>query len=307
MEVAELETVLKTFESALSQIKWRLKLSSKRRLETDILALCTEMRPVVMVDYGGKMPELQERLCAFLKHCKEDCSIFKPLHVMVIEDMIYLVHARAFAEFVKSSLNLETRLIFVDLEHDPPKMITQAEESCVAAELVLAQKTFSSVFSENGIKMDHLEHQKPEVRANSDSSLYKPTSSPSSDVIDLSECIKDSHVTVPTLNGWLLGYPIVYLFGMAHIENAIYNLSTKSLNLFQILVCRSARCNKGSQAQKEELMSFSVPYDLSLEGMDEPWVETFLTRVKAKQERCNQIWTSLQMEVNACYPQAIAL
>ncbi|WMV55405.1 hypothetical protein MTR67_048790 [Solanum verrucosum] len=437
MEVAELETVLKTFESALSQIKWRLKLSSKRRLEIDIMALCTEMRPVVMVDYGGKMPELQERLCAFLKHCKEDCSIFKPLHVMVIEDMIYLVHASAFAEFVKCSLNLDTRLIFVDLEHDPPKvapllssialnhfvftsfpshvslprlmllqMITQAEESCVAAELVLAQKTFSSVFSENGIKIDHLEHQKPEVRANTDSSLYKPTSSLSSDVIDLSECIKDSHVTIPTLNGppdtggddlpsffmtrnvgkatpylqgldniswhhpkkvlpidenapqnisdptvkkevidcfslfstqetpraqlmtgryglwdmwpadqhanilnnrWLLGYPIVYLFGMAHIENAIYNLSTKSLNLFQVLVCRSARCNRGSQAQKEELMSFSVPYDLSLEGMNEPWVETFLTRITAKQERCNQIWTSLQMEVNACYPQAIAL
>ncbi|XP_049375641.1 uncharacterized protein LOC125840716 isoform X2 [Solanum verrucosum] len=271
------------------------------------MALCTEMRPVVMVDYGGKMPELQERLCAFLKHCKEDCSIFKPLHVMVIEDMIYLVHASAFAEFVKCSLNLDTRLIFVDLEHDPPKMITQAEESCVAAELVLAQKTFSSVFSENGIKIDHLEHQKPEVRANTDSSLYKPTSSLSSDVIDLSECIKDSHVTIPTLNGWLLGYPIVYLFGMAHIENAIYNLSTKSLNLFQVLVCRSARCNRGSQAQKEELMSFSVPYDLSLEGMNEPWVETFLTRITAKQERCNQIWTSLQMEVNACYPQAIAL
>ncbi|XP_016547700.1 uncharacterized protein LOC107847752 isoform X3 [Capsicum annuum] len=260
MEVVELEMVLRTFESALSQIKWRLKISSKRRLETefwtDILALCTEMRPVVMVDYGGKMPELQEQLCAFLKHCKEDCSVFKPLHVMVIEDMIYLVHARTFAEFVKSSLNLEMRLIFVDLEHDPPKMITQAEESPVAAELVLAQKTFLSVFSENGIKIDHLEHQKPEARANSDSFYYKPSSSLSSEVIDLGECIKDTHVTVPTLNGWLLGYPIVYLFGMAHIENAINNLSTKSLHLFQVLVCRSARCNRGSQAQKEELMRF---------------------------------------------------
>ncbi|PHU03087.1 hypothetical protein BC332_28338 [Capsicum chinense] len=307
MEVVELEMVLRTFESVLSQIKWRLKISSKRRLETDILALCTEMRPVVMVDYGGKMPELQEQLCAFLKHCKEDCSVFKPLHVMVIEDMIYLVHARTFAEFVKSSLNLEMRLIFVDLEHDPPKMITQAEESPVAAELVLAQKTFLSVFSENGIKIDHLEHQKPEARANSDSFYYKPTSSLSSEVIDLGECIKDTHVTVPTLNGWLLGYPIVYLFGMAHIENAINNLSTKSLHLFQVLVCRSARCNRGSQAQKEELMSFSVPYDLSLEGMTEPWVETFLTRIRARQERCSQIWISLQMEVNACYPQAIAL
>ncbi|KAM3303688.1 putative protein isoform X2 [Capsicum chacoense] len=307
MEVVELEMVLRTFESVLSQIKWRLKISSKRRLETDILALCTEMRPVVMVDYGGKMPELQEQLCAFLKHCKEDCSVFKPLHVMVIEDMIYLVHARTFAEFVKSSLNLEMRLIFVDLEHDPPKMITQAEESPVAAELVLAQKTFLSVFSENGIKIDHLEHQKPEARANSDSFYYKPTSLLSSEVIDLGECIKDTHVTVPTLNGWLLGYPIVYLFGMAHIENAINNLSTKSLHLFQVLVCRSVRCNRGSQAQKEELMSFSVPYDLSLEGMTEPWVETFLTRIRARQERCSQIWISLQMEVNACYPQAIAL
>ncbi|KAJ8560374.1 hypothetical protein K7X08_004432 [Anisodus acutangulus] len=307
MEVAELEMVVRAFESALSQIKWRLKLSSKRRLETDILALCTEMRPVVMVDYGGKLPELQERLCAFLKHCKEDCSIFKPLHVMVIEDMIYLVHARAFAEFVKSSLNLEMRLIYVDLEQDPPKMITQAEESSVAAELVLAQKIFSSVFSENGINTDHLEHQKPEVRANTDSSVYEATSSLSSEVVDLSECIKETHVTVPTLNGWLLGYPIVYLFGMAHIEHAIYNLSTKSLHLFQVLVCRSARCNRGSQAQKEELMSFSVPYDLSSEGMNEPWAETFLTHIRARQGRCNQVWTSLQMEVRACYPQAIAL
>lgn len=33
----------------------------------DILALCTGMRAVVLVDYGGKMPELQERLCGLMK------------------------------------------------------------------------------------------------------------------------------------------------------------------------------------------------------------------------------------------------
>ena len=33
----------------------------------DILALCTGMRPVVVIDYGGKMPELQERLYALIK------------------------------------------------------------------------------------------------------------------------------------------------------------------------------------------------------------------------------------------------
>lgn len=33
---------------------------------TDILSLLTGLRPVVMVDYGGKMPELGEHLCALL-------------------------------------------------------------------------------------------------------------------------------------------------------------------------------------------------------------------------------------------------
>lgn len=35
------------------------------------MALCTKMRPVVMVDYGGKMPELKQHLCAFLKYCQK--------------------------------------------------------------------------------------------------------------------------------------------------------------------------------------------------------------------------------------------
>ena len=39
--------------------------------ELDVLALITEMRPVVMVDYGGKMPELQEQLCSFLDSCQK--------------------------------------------------------------------------------------------------------------------------------------------------------------------------------------------------------------------------------------------
>jgi len=41
---------------------------------------------------------------------------------MVIEDMIYLIHVRGIAEYVKSSLNLEVELFFVNLEEDPPKV-----------------------------------------------------------------------------------------------------------------------------------------------------------------------------------------
>lgn len=37
---------------------------------------------------------------------------------------------------------------------------------------------------------------------------------------------------------WLLGYPVIYLFGKECIERAIYNLSTKSLRIYQIFVNR---------------------------------------------------------------------
>lgn len=47
---------------------------------------------------------------------------FKHLRVMVIEDMIYLIHIEGLAEFINSSLNSESDLQFVDLEHDPPKV-----------------------------------------------------------------------------------------------------------------------------------------------------------------------------------------
>lgn len=50
----------------------------------------------------------------------QESSIFKLLHVLVIDEMVYLVEARALADFVKSSL--ETAVLFVDLETDPPKV-----------------------------------------------------------------------------------------------------------------------------------------------------------------------------------------
>lgn len=37
---------------------------------------------------------------------------------------------------------------------------------------------------------------------------------------------------------WLLGYPVVYLFGKNQIADAIYNLSTKSLHIFQMFISR---------------------------------------------------------------------
>ncbi|KAL8479556.1 hypothetical protein ACS0TY_026454 [Phlomoides rotata] len=296
MDAAELEELLTVFEKSLSQIKWRLKASSKSRLQTDILALCSRMRPCIMVDYGGKMPELGDRLCEFLKNCKKESSIFELLHVMVIDDMVYLIHIRSLTDFVESSLSLETEMLYVDLENDPPKMMTAAEKSPAILQLLSAQKFFSSVFHADGVTIDHL--QRHTTGSSHDGNA-------ASEIINLSLCLQESDVTIPTLNGWLLGYPVIYLFGKDHIEDAIYNLSTKSLHVYQIFVTRVKASSKGQC--KEELTSFTVPYDLSLEGYNEAWAKSFLAHMQRRWENCKHIWGSLNMEVHGCYPQAIAL
>ncbi|KAL0349335.1 UNVERIFIED_CONTAM: hypothetical protein Sangu_1161300 [Sesamum angustifolium] len=254
MDATEVEEALRVFEAALSQITWRLKPASKRRLQTDVLALCSTMRPCIMVDYGGKMPELGDHLCAFLNHCK--------------------------------------------------KIMTQgqAEQSPAMMQLLSAQKFFSSVFHEDGVISDHLQrHETCTAR----SSLYEHAASGSPELVDLSCCLQESQVTIPTLNGWLLGYPVIYLFGKDYIEHAVYSLSTKSLHIYQIFVNRVNTFSKGYQ--KEELMSFTVPFDLSLEGSNEPWAQSFLAHMRGRWENCKHIWGSLHLEVSGCYPQAIAL
>ncbi|KAG2242463.1 hypothetical protein Bca52824_095690 [Brassica carinata] len=271
--------------SCLSQIKWRIKPTSKRRLETDVLALCTGMRPVVMIDYGGKLPELQDRLLSLLELIQECLPVFKDLRVMVIEDMIYLINVRRLPKWLRS----EPELFFVDLEQDPPKMVEQSEESNLGMQLRSIQKLFSSTFPLDGSNND--------TKTASDDAK----SSQSSLLIDLSCCLQDTKVTIPTLNGWLLDYPVVYLFGTDHIEDAIYNLSTKSLRIFKVLVQRN------EDSLLEELTSFSVPYELSMGGSKEVWAEAFLERMSTRWEECKQIWSSLDLQVSECYPQAIVL
>ncbi|XP_010526097.1 PREDICTED: uncharacterized protein LOC104803749 [Tarenaya hassleriana] len=301
MEVPNYEETLQSLNSCLSQIKWRFKSTSKRRLEIDVLALCTGMRPVVMIDYGGKMPELQDRLLALLGLMHKESPMFKELRVMVIEDMIYLINVRSFSEYITSSFSLDAKLFFVDLEHDPPKMIEQSKESKLGMQLISIQKLFSSAFPLEGGNSNTLACESTNHMAILDSSTSEASSSQSSLFHDLSRCLQDTQITIPTLNGWLLGYPVVYLFGKDHIEDAIYNLSTKSLRIFRILVSRNM------DSHFEELTSFSVPYDLSMGGRDEPWAEAFLGRMRLKWEECKHVWTSLELEVSECYPQAIVL
>ncbi|KAF8014125.1 hypothetical protein BT93_H0078 [Corymbia citriodora subsp. variegata] len=308
MATAEFDEALalSLLESALSHVKWRLKSSSKRRLQIDVMALCAGIRPVVMVDYGGKLPELQQHLCALLRFCHKESHIFEHLRVMLIEDMIYLVHRRGLAEHARSSLNSEAQLFFVDLEQDPPQMIREREDNVAAIQLVSVQKIFSLHFP-------IIEQNKESLPCNNTSKVSTDASSVGDSTalgnlkcIDLSSCLQDTKISIPTLNGWLLGYPVVYLFSTEHIEEAIYNLSTKSLRIFKILISRKKTRGKVTEPE-EELMSFSVPYDLSMGGSHEPWAEAFLSNMHERWERCKPAWGALRMEVTECYPQAIVL
>ncbi|XP_056695088.1 uncharacterized protein [Spinacia oleracea] len=295
MESAQMEEALNVLTFALSQIKWRLKPSSKLRLEIDVLALCSGMRPLVMVDYGGKMPELQQHLCSLLDLIHKESTIFQQLRVMVIEDMIYLLNVREFAEYVIWSLSSDAKQYFVDLEQDPPKMISTDSGSSAIKELVSVQNLFLLVFTSDGVNRDALpggpgQSEDYQKYAKASSKLCQ-----GSEALDFSSCMQDNQITIPTLNGWLLGYPVVYLFGKDHISDAIYNLSTKPLRLYKVLVHRNAPCSNASPL--EELMSFSVPYDLSMEGRNEPWAEAFWLQVEAKREKCKQMWRSLKMEI----------
>ncbi|KAK9159562.1 hypothetical protein Syun_005903 [Stephania yunnanensis] len=306
MEVEQLEEALRVISSSISGIKWRLKPASKRRLEIDILALCTGLRPLVMVDYGGKMPELQEHLCSVVKLSQKESAILEPLRVMVVDDMIYLLHSQRFAEYIRSSLNSKSELLFVDLERDPPKMVTNGEQSSIAAQFESIQKVFSRVFATDGThkESDHASYSPTSSVSNEKSPIDEDVASQPLEFSNLSSCLENSSVTIPTLNGWLLGYPVVYLFSKDHIADAVYNLSTKSLRLFKILICRNG---ESSNKRTEELMSFSVPYDLSMGGKNEPWAEAFLARMLAKLGNCKHVWRSMELEVSECYPQAIAL
>ncbi|MED6170806.1 hypothetical protein PIB30_034716 [Stylosanthes scabra] len=292
---------MKVLESALSLVNWRLKPSSKRRLQLDMMALSTRLRPVVMVDYGGIMPQLQNHLSHLLQLIHKESPIFEHIRVMVIQDMIYLIHLLELAEFVKSSFNNEIQLLFVDLQHEPPKMVTCIEESPLAMQLVSIQKLFLTLFpTQEGTSSNN-----EPSHDDADSASKRVYSHSAAECIDLSSCMDNTDVTVPTLNGWLLGYPVVYLFGKEHIADAIYNLSTKYLHIFQVFVCRNNTLKKETQA--EELLSFSVPYDLSIRGSNEEWAQSFMSNMRAKWERCANAWKSLKMEVSECNPQAIVL
>ncbi|PWZ15120.1 Proteasome subunit beta type-4 [Zea mays] len=201
--------MLEVVNACAARIRWRLRPASKRRLLNDILFLCTGLRPVVLVDYGGTMPQLQENLCGLLYHARQLLTTIEEndtvLELVSIQDQFA-------AKFP------------VDLSDVRPGITKQMSGN--------PQSTVVAECTDN-----HVE----------DRTLL---------VVDLSSFLENTQIALPSLNGWLLGYPVTYLFRNASSEAAIQNLSRQSLHIYRVYVCGSYR--SAGERREEELMRY--PY-----------------------------------------------
>ncbi|KAG2288003.1 hypothetical protein Bca52824_047607 [Brassica carinata] len=206
--------------SCLSQI------TSRHRLEIDVLALCTGMRPVVMmIDYGGKMHDLQDRFSKGLGPLVSTSFFFKQHYYLSMSNTAQVVGVQNL-NFSSSTSN--------KILHRTEQGKQSRDAAYVDSEAILFHISF--YMEAIMIPLQHL--MKPILL----SLLY-------------------SLILI-----WLLEYPVVYLFGTDHIEDAIYNLPTKSLRIFKVLVQR------GEYFHLEELTSSSVPYELSMKsGLKHFW------------------------------------
>ncbi|EEE70048.1 hypothetical protein OsJ_30006 [Oryza sativa Japonica Group] len=314
----EYEEMLRVVEAIATRIRWRLRPHSKRRLLNDILFLCSGLRPVVLMDYGGTMPELQDNLCSLLHHARQESSMLSPLRLMVIKDMLYLIHAKGLAEHASPSARSQHKLAFVDLEKSCSKLLSETEENGALHEFLSIQDLFSANFPVDAdvdlpIIQPEAKGQMSEIPEGTTMDNFGfRIADGTSLVIDLSTFLESAQIALPSLNGWLLGYPVTYLFCNESAETATQNLSKHSLHIYRDICCEvwhfrltHLECRQSAAKQSEqELMSFSVPCDMSTKRDEEPWAKSFLAHMNEKIKQCNHVWASVRMEIEVFHSQS---
>ncbi|XP_047048023.1 uncharacterized protein LOC124653013 isoform X3 [Lolium rigidum] len=242
--------MLRVVEACAARIRWRLRPQSKRRLLNDIMFLCTGLRPVILMDYGGTMPQVQDNLCSLLHHARQEASILNPLRVMVINDMLYVIHIQGLAEHVSPNARSQHQLAFVDLEKSCCQLLANTEKNETMMELLSIQDRFSATFPIEAVVEPGTTKQEPRLpeRAN-DVECTGSIADTTSLVVVLSAFLESTQIALPSLNGWLLGYPVTYLFRNGSAEAATRNLSKHSLHIYRIYVVR----NLHSDAKQSEV------------------------------------------------------
>ncbi len=128
-------------------------------------------------------------------------------------------------------------------------------------------------------------------------------------VIDLESISRNvGNVTMPTLNGWFLGYPVCYaVHDLVNAESISRCLSTTTLKLYSILTKLDYPTPSGQSLDKEKgnavLLAFSLPVNLvesdEWRERNEGWEETLRTR--HREALAAEIpWTRLSIEETTC-------
>ncbi|KAJ7556258.1 hypothetical protein O6H91_05G076300 [Diphasiastrum complanatum] len=288
-----MEAMVLALHKILANKRLHLKFSVRRRFVLDLLAVFSGLRPLVMVDYLPQVPNLHQQLGDILCHLTQECGEVAPVLVMHIEECSYLFHEVELHDYMQWALTRNSGLKFVVLDDGPARMASSIEEVTTLAEFKKFEQILSHLCSARckTLMGKTLEGCSLEVPFGKISPL------------DMGRFFQSSSIVLPTLNGWLLGYPIIYLFKECAVSQAQRCLSTEQLQhyrlyadskLLRLVSTRSA--NNRLEGIQEELMSFTVPRELSGLGQTEPWAIQLLQNFVAKGHSSNGLWENIRME-----------
>jgi len=223
----------------------------------DIVSLLCGVRSVVLLDYL-QLPA--DRLRSQLTPIWKSWPMLKAVTVLELLDGVFLMRWDLLEPRVAREVSCHDNVppLFIRIDNGPPHLTPVKETRHVVEHLsrfFLAMKASStslniSTLSSLPLWLD---------MGREGWGALSPNSS--------------SLVPFPTLAGWLLGYPAVYLFNLYNGELAARTLSSSSLQVYDIQVgsadlgklfsSSGPSCTPGSQAPGEfSILRFSVPSEL---------------------------------------------
>eukprot|EP00850_Spirogloea_muscicola_P011429 SM000071S21053 [mRNA] locus=s71:186908:189065:+ [translate_table: standard] len=243
-----------------------------RRLAYDLLCLCSGMRATVMLDYMCIHPS---QLAAVLANLFQRIRISLSLGVMYMGGCSYVYHEKNLLSTGQATLDgLHFTTNFVVLTAQGAKFADPEQHKFIHEQLVHFLAHLSSSLSDMPAQGGGVAGQ----------------------YLDLEGYCQEGQLLLPTLNGWLLGYPVVYYFRKQQ-EDAVTGLSY--VNLLQLkLMLPSKLLRSGPVLTKNDadsvdldiLLSFTVPSALCPAGSDSPWARFLLTEYCNRQGKTAQLW-----------------
>ncbi|XP_024540281.1 uncharacterized protein LOC9663272 isoform X2 [Selaginella moellendorffii] len=263
--------------AAAKKLGWRLKARHCHCLARDLFFVLVGVRPLVMIDYLPYSANLLQLLTSLVNSV---CEAFKGWRLMSMdESMIYFLHAANLEEYMESSLGDESWLSFIILDDGPARMATQLEEQSVKATLKRLQARLSQSLAEESRECS---------------------------LIDFNHGLSELDISIPTCNGWLLGYPVIYVFSKDKASQASRCLSSVHLCLYKLLLLNPEKVLAWRPHEPvEEILSFTIPES---NGFSQQWTpDAFMSYIATKVSQCSKIDPGdLRLDVTSRPLQSVA-